>query len=280
MRRFLAFAIVPVLALALVTARPASAQLSWGADLGLYSSYVWRGVTYTSRFVVQPDLWLSLPVGSGSITVGGWANIEPGKYDGTNDISEGGGQAGPDLAEFDWWAEYGRTVGKLDLILGATGYYYPNPADNAGLALTNDIKTIEIYGRFGFDAPLSPRLSIYYDVDKIKGAYFEGSINHSFPLSPSFSLDLGALAGWSAGQEVSSNDPSYVFANDGLTHVDLSAATSFSLGALSITPAFHFVIANDDNTKFTNLTDTSDTKIWFGASISWEGGGEVEEAAE
>jgi hypothetical protein len=75
-----------------------------GADLGIYSAYVWRGLSLTNRPVLQPDLWLSLPVGgNGSITVGGWSSIDIGKYDNpTKDISEGGGNAGPDLTELTY----------------------------------------------------------------------------------------------------------------------------------------------------------------------------------
>jgi hypothetical protein len=44
---------------------------------------------------------------------------------------------------------------------------------------------------------------------------------------------------------------------------------AFSAGPLSITPAVHFVIANDDFTKFTKLNKEHDAKIWGGVTISW-----------
>ncbi|MEO8198885.1 MAG: TorF family putative porin [Gemmatimonadota bacterium] len=265
-------------ALTLVAVSQASAQVSVGADAGIFSSYVWRGLTLSSKPVIQPDLWVSVPVGSGSITVGGWGNVELGKYDGTNDISEGGGQAGPDLTEFDWWGEYGNTFGKATLTLGATGYIYPND-----FGLTSDANTIEVYGRLGFATVLSPRFSAYYDVDKIKGFYFEGMVNHSIQVSPSFSLTLGALAGLSAGQGINddpASDESSNFFDDGLTHVDLSASTSFSAGSLSFAPAFHFQINSDEATKPHNADPAKfdeSTKIWFGMTISWAGGGSDEE---
>lgn len=284
MRRFLAFATAPVLALALVTARPATAQVSYGADLGIYSAYVWRGLSLTNRPVVQPDLWLSVPVGgSASITVGGWSTIDIGKYDDPNDdISEGGGRAGPDLTEFDWYGEFGTSIGNASLSLGVTGYVYPN--DLPGL--TSSSNTIEIYGQLGLGTVLSPSISAYYDVDKIKGLYLEGSISHDLALTPSFTLTLGALAGLSAGQgcEPTSGGNCTVTSNffdNGLTHVDLSAATSFTAGSFSISPVFHFQISQDEATKFNSPTKfDKGSKIWFGVSFSWAGGGGDEATAE
>jgi len=283
MRRFLAFVTVPAIVLALVTARPAAAQVSYGADLGVYSAYVWRGLSLTNRPVLQPDLWLSVPVGgSASITVGGWSSIDIGKYDDPNDdISEGGGHAGPDLTEFDWYGELGTTVGSASLTLGVTGYVYPND-----FGLTSTSNTIEIYGQIGLSNVLSPSLSAYYDVDKIKGLYLEGSISHDIAISPSFTLTLGALAAFNAGMgcEADTGGNCTVLSNffdSGFTHADFSVATSFSAGSLSFAPVFHFQVSSDEFTKFNSPTKVDEsTKIWFGVGISWAGGGGDEATAE
>ena len=93
-----------VVASAVATATPAAAQ-TVGADLGLFSSYVWRGLSLTNKPVAQPDLYVTFPAGKASVTLGGWANIDLGKYDGTTDISESGGTSAFNFAEFDPWAE-------------------------------------------------------------------------------------------------------------------------------------------------------------------------------
>ena len=266
-------------AAAFLAASQASAQVTVGADLGVYSAYVWRGLTLSSKPVAQPDLWLAFPVGNGAITVGGWGNIELGQYDGSDDISEGGGAAGPDLTEFDWWADYSNSFGQATVTLGATGYIYPND-----FGLTSDANTIELYGRLAFATVLSPRLSAYYDVDKIKGLYFEGAVSHDLPVSESFSLTLGALVGFNAGQGcepdsggVCQATTSFNYFDNGLTHVDLSVATSFAAGPVSIAPIFHFQISNDEFTKVNNLSKVDESiKVWFGAAISWASGGDEE----
>lgn len=263
---------------AMASAPPAMAQTEIGWDAALFSSYVWRGVTYTNKPVLQPDLWITFPLGKASLTAGGWASIDIGKYDGTTDISESGGTSAFNFAEFDWWGEVGVPVGVATLTAGVTGYHYPND-----FGLTSDFNTIELYGKVGLSTPLNPELKAYYDVDKVKGVYLEGSVSHDVPLGAT-SLSLGALAGWTGGQEIDS-DFSSNFDTDGITHVDLSASMSFTAGALSITPAVHGIIGSDRRTKATKLANnayganSTDFKIWGGVTISWSKafGGAAEE---
>jgi uncharacterized protein Gcw-chp len=251
---------------------PVQAQTTIGADLYLYSSYVWRGTTLTNKPVAQPDLYLTFPLGNASLTAGGWASIDLGKYDDpVNDISESGGSSSFNFAEFDWWGEISYPVGKTTLTGGVTGYLYPNDANapNSAFLLTKPFNTVEVYGKAAFDVPLSPKFSIYYDVDKVKGAYFEGSISHSLQASEKVAVVLGATAGANAGQGPSANDVSFNFADDGFTHLDLSAGVPFEAGSLAFTPALHLVIAGDDRVKVTSPTKTHDAKLWGGVSISW-----------
>ena len=264
---------------AMASAQSSHAQATFGVDLDLFSSYVWRGVTYTNKPVAQPALYVTFPTGNAEVTVGGWANIDLGRYDDpADDLSESGGTSAFNFAEFDPFAEISFPVGRATLTGGVTAYIYPN--DDPGF--TTDINTVEIYGKVGFDTPLSPELSIYYDLDKIKGAYIEGGVSHSVPIGETTTLDLGALAGFSAGQG-SPDDPlsdeGANFFDDGFTHLDLSAGVPFSAGAVSITPVIHFQINGDDATKITSPTSLDkDIKVWGGVSLSWSNAIEEEEA--
>ncbi|MGZ8391296.1 MAG: TorF family putative porin [Gemmatimonadales bacterium] len=268
---------------ALAGATPGHAQATFGVDLDLFSSYVWRGLSLTNKPVAEPGLWVSFPAGNASITVGGWANIDLGKYDDIDDdISESGGTSSFNLSEFDPYAEISFPAGKATLTGGVTGYIYPNDLDAApNGGLDSEANTVEIYGKVGFDVPLSPELSVYYDVDKIKGAYIEANLGHSLAASEAISIDLGATAGFSAGQGVPDDvlsDESFNFADDGFTHLDLSVGVPFSAGAISITPVIHVVIAGDDATKVTSPSNIdSDTKLWGGVSLSWSNEAEEEE---
>ncbi|HEX7337051.1 MAG TPA: TorF family putative porin [Gemmatimonadales bacterium] len=261
---------------ALIGATPGHGQATLGVDVDLFSSYVWRGISLTNKPVLQPAVYVTFPAGAAEVTVGGWANIDIGKYDDlADDISESGGSSGFNFAEFDPFAEVSFGVGKATLTGGVTAYIYPNDenAPNDFFLLTSDANTVEIYGKVGFDAPLSPELSVYYDVDKIKGAYLEGAVSHSVAASEKVSVDLGAVVGFSAGQGLPDDplsDESANFVDDGFTHLDLSAGVPFTAGAFSITPVVHFQLNGDDITKITSPSNLDkDVKLWGGVSISW-----------
>jgi hypothetical protein len=260
---------------------PARAQATFGVDLDLFSSYVWRGVTYTNKPVAQPGIWVSFPAGNAAITVGGWSNIDLGKYDDTSDdLSLSGGSSAFNLSEFDPYAEISFSAGRATLTGGVTGYLFPNDLDDApNGGFDSETNTVEVYGKVGLDVALSPELSVYYDVDLIKGAYIEGSVSHSLAASENVSIDLGALAGFSAGQGVSDDpDESANFFDDGFTHLDLSAGVPFSAGAISITPVLHLVITGDETTKVTSPTNLdTGAKLWGGVSLSWSNETEEEE---
>jgi Bacterial protein of unknown function (Gcw_chp) len=251
---------------ALIGTSSVQAQATIGADLDLFSSYVWRGLSLTNKPVAQPALYVTFPVGNAEITAGGWANIELGQYDGSDDISQSLGASSFDLTEFDPYAEVSFPVGQATLTGGVTGYVYPND-----FGLTEDANTVEIYGKVGLDVPLSPELSVYYDVDKISGTYIEGGVSHSLALGEKISLDLGALAGFNAGQGIPDDpDESFNFEDDGFTHLDLSAGLPFAAGAFSITPVVHVQVNGDNATKVTSPSDLDeDVKLWGGVSLSW-----------
>jgi uncharacterized protein (TIGR02001 family) len=257
--------------LVVAVAGPAAAQdASIGFDVGLNSNYNWRGLSLTNKPVIQPDVWLS----AYGLTGGVWANVEPSKYDGSNDLSEGGG-ARSGIAEIDYWVEYARSFTNVNAKVGWVAYTYNK--DNAGIG--NIFNTSEIYGQVSLSGmPVTPTLAVWYDIDNVKGAYIQGQLVYGVKVTPAFTLNLGALAGLSAGQEVNTSPTSNEaanFAKSGLTHVDLSAGTSLSAGPLSIAPSLHFQISHDAATKVNGAdlgNQDKGSKIWFGVTVSWSHG--------
>ena len=251
------------------------AQTEAGVDVGLFSSYVWRGLTMTNKPVAQPVAYVSVPVGNASVTLGAWSNIDLGKYDDLqDDISESGGSSSLNFAELEPYAEVSFPLGKTTLTGGVMGYVFPNSATapNPFRLMTSDANTVEVYGKVGVDAPLSPEVSVYYDVDKIKGAYIEGRVSYSVPASERISVELGGVAGFNAGRGVPDgpSDESANYSDDGFTHLDLSAGVPLTAGAVSITPAIHFIVNGDEATKVTSATELDkDIKLWGGVSLTW-----------
>jgi hypothetical protein len=218
-----------------------------GADVAFSTKYVWRGITRTDDAAIQPDIYVAVSPGNGLLTAGWWANL--------------GG-----ASDFDLWAEYSARFQPLDGALGWVRYSLERAQGNS--ANNGELITNEIYARLQLTSvPLHPKVSVWYDVDKVKGAYFEGSLDLRIPLlplrlGPMRSIHLTGLAGWSAGQEV----------NDTLTHLDFSLWSSFFVAEYwSITPVLHFQINEDPITKRTgdDPAGNSDTKLWLIIFVSW-----------
>lgn len=257
----------PIVAAALVTAAPLAAQdrPALTADVGLHSAYVWRGVSVTNRPVVQPELALSLPSFGGAWTVGAFASIEPGRYDGLTDISESGDDAAVDVAEVQAWLEYGRAVGPVELTFGATAYRFPNENGT-----TSESNTVEAYGALALAVPLSPSVAVWYDVDRVRGAYVEAAVSQDTRVLLVVPLTVGAAVGFNAGQELSL-DPEQLanFAENGITHTALSLSSSFGMGPIAVRPAAHVVFGRDVATRISEPGVERGTKFWFGTTLSW-----------
>jgi hypothetical protein len=220
------------------------------------------------------------------LSVGTWASVEPYRAE-EDDLSDTGlGERG--IGEIDAWVEGEYASGLLDVGVGWIAYFFQ---DDPGLGgRDNQHNTSEIYGRCQLSSvPLVPKLEAWYDLDYVKGAYLEGSLDLRVPLlplrlGPVRSVHFTALAGWSAGQEVNESDATEgaYFAEAGLTHIDLSAWSSFVVADdWSVAPVLHFQINDDVATKRINgdpLSQGSDTKWWFAIYVSWShrfAGGDV-----
>jgi hypothetical protein len=227
-------------------------------------------VTLTNKFVLQPDAYLTIPAGGGSLVFGAWGNIDAGRYDDpVNDLSEGGGTSSFNATEVDVWAEYGRALSpSLSGTLGGILYLFPNDA-----GLTNEVnRTVEVYGKLQLTGlPLGPKLAAWYDVDKVDGLYLEGSIAQ--PVTPvrGFPVTLAALAGFSAGQGINQNEPAQVanFAENSFTHADFSATGALSAGPVTVSPTIHVLLLNDGFTEITKPGVTKDVKAWAGVTLTW-----------
>lgn len=253
------------------------AQLVIGADAAYSTRYVWRGVTRTSRPVLQPDVYLAFAHDDAFLTAGVWASFELVRAD-ESDLSDSGrGERG--LGELDYWVEYARRLRPIEFALGWTRYMYEGDAERGGRG--SELNTSEIYGRLQLvTLPLKPKLAVWYDVEDVKGAYIETGLDVRVPLlplrlGPLRSIHLSGLAGWSAGQESNEDEPSEgaYFADPGFTHLDLSLWASFVvINGLSMAPAFHFQVNRDESTRRTSLeaadADRS-TKLWFTLWVSW-----------
>jgi hypothetical protein len=102
------------------------------------------------------------------------------------------GKNGPAYFENDFGLDYTFAATEdLALTLGALTYTYLDPEDFAD--------TTEVYAIAALAAPLSPRLSVYYDVDLIDGAYASLGVSRGFALESGLSVTPSASYGHSFG---------------------------------------------------------------------------------
>jgi len=232
---------------------PVSAQagdVDWSIGTDVVTEYVFRGVSLGGNSV-QPYVEVS----KGNFTAGTWFSTQFGS----------GSELSAD--EIDFYVGYSVPLdGSISLDLGATYYHYPQ----TGAFLATDsgaAGTYEVSASVGFDAPLAPSITAYYDLT-LEAFTLEGGVGHSVPLSETNALDLGLTLGLVDG--------------DGFSYEwgSASASVSHSISdAASIYVGANFTLNSDDNTldldKFADPTSgtaflaaTSDNLLWFGTGIS------------
>jgi hypothetical protein len=264
------------IALTLIPGAAGSAQIYTGLDATLASAYVRRGVTRVNHWVSQPEAFLGVSVGAGFLSAGVWADEEWHRA-GTRDLSDlGPGHSG--VGEVDYWAAYNVRAGAVDASAGYIRYTFRGTG--AGAGRTSAANSGEVYGSIRLSSKyLTPKLAVYYDLDRVKGAYVEaGSAISLFgnPLGqPFWVLQVQGLLGYSLGQGVNLSRPSESadFASSGVTHLDLSLSGSVQpIGATTIGMEYHVQFNNDDFTRRINA-DPAETdvtvKSWAALSVRW-----------
>ena len=248
-----------------------AAQAVVTANLYANSAFVWRGVTFAGRPVVQADLGLALPVVGGTVSGGVWLNGEPADYTSGRAITMvATGRGGPALTAIAPWLDYTRPMGRVTSTFGVTTYAYP-----AITGFAPAFNTTELYARLALAAPLSPRVSVNHDLRKVRGAYVEGALAQAMPLgrrmaTRGIGVTLGATAGWSAGQGPNGTQTAY-FGHEGLAFVDATASAALPIGhGLSVAPTLHLSFGRDSLARVQDLTGHSRTfKPWLGVAASW-----------
>jgi hypothetical protein len=153
------------------------------ATLGVFSKYIFRGYELSKNSVIfQPSLTASYNGFSASY----WSNIDSKEHETQNFIPERDGMRS--YNETDLTLSYTKALGKFGLT-GGWIYYGTKYAD----------ETQEIFATVAYDMITKPTLSIYRDIDRYPGTYFNLSFGHSIPLGSDVTLDLGASFGYEWG---------------------------------------------------------------------------------
>lgn len=254
------------LAIVATTATPVStalAQRTVTADALMASGFVWRGINFTNRPVVQGDLYLTQVAGSVTFSAGGWINAEPADYRAANAMRMlAPGHHGPALTAITTWLDASVQTGPATLTGGITAYRYP---ERTGFA--EAYNTTEVYARASGGGVLAPRVQLWWDVQKVQGAYVEAAVAHTFDIGLPVSTAL--TAGWSAGQEVRGAETAY-FNRSGFAALDGSIGLPITRGHFTLQPMVHGVLAHDAATRLvTPGMALQRTKFWWSLGGTW-----------
>ncbi|NIN71883.1 MAG: hypothetical protein GTO46_08135, partial [Gemmatimonadetes bacterium] len=167
----------------------APAQIVVGADVTYANRYIWRGATRASIPVFQPDIYLAYRHADSYLTLGGWWSFET--RSGEDEMSDTGPGVGG-LGESNYWIELSSRVGPLDFGVGFTSYLFDDDVPGGRDSSWN---TSELYATLWWETTaLIPKVSLWYDIDAIEGAYVETSIDLRVPILPVAYMYIGALA--------------------------------------------------------------------------------------
>jgi len=221
-----------------IAANAQDVEVTVGADY--VTEYVFRGVSLADE-AIQPYAEATF----GNFTAGVWASLSEGT----------GASAAGD--EVDLYVSYSLPVETFSLDAGLTYYHYPQ---GGGLFETDggSAGTYEVSLSAGFDAPLEPSITAYYDLT-LEAFTLEGGLSKNVAMSDALSLDLGATAGIVEGS------------GSGYEYASLSSAVSTAIGeAASAYVGANLALSTEDSLDFADLLAGGGRKdqLWFGVGLS------------
>lgn len=222
-----------------------------GADLGVFSKYIWRGYELSDNGpVIQP----SATVGYKGFSFNLWGNLD-------TTVDDGSGKETSQFNETDMTLSYERSYGPWNL---GIGYIY--------YALDGALDSQEVYVSAGLDTILSPTLTVYREIDHYSGWYINLGISHSFELPRGITLDLAGSAGYYISDdsdfvEIDNNlNPTtkkYNSFHDGLLTAGLTIPLN-SYFTLSPMVGYSFPLADDAENLIKSTSFHGDSSFLFG----------------
>lgn len=218
---------------------PLAAQ-SLSGELGLVSRYVWRGfdVTPNNAPGLQPSL--TWTVGESGFSINLWSNIplrDRSLYD----------------DELDLTLSYSRALSEaLSAEVGFIHYGWYFAEDFS----FEDFTSQEFYISLGLcQLPLTPAVTVYYDIANGDGLYVSAQISHNLPVTTQKALALSAALGYNHGQWLPKGS------DTGFSDLHVSAAMPFTAGPMAVTASINYMH------PLLDVVNTDD-EFWFGITLS------------
>ena len=259
-------ALVSLLATGCIVPENAKPDVALGGTFA--TKFVHRGMTLVDNPVVQPKLAMELPVVTGD-RLG--ISVE-GNMDLRNDTGSAwfpDGHAGR-FSQVEMQVAYTKKIGEITFTGGWHDYILPN-----GLEFVNGERgeTKEVFLLASATVlEANPYLSMHYDYDEVRGAYYRGGIREDIPLGKLFDRELRIDLDGSAGY-VSQAQGSWMYGLGEAGFADLrgeivakwqyDARTQISVGMHG-----SLILDSTIDSWFRDL-GIDDDPIWFTAGVGW-----------
>jgi len=214
-----------------------------GGDLGVYSRYVWRGMIFDEKPVLQPDIWMSVH----GVSMCFWGNMSL-----TDNDDEFEGQ----FNEWDVYITFPlKTFGPVSLSGELDYLSFPSPSWTAGAG------TAELAGHANLDVIGSPTMSLFWDVWQFHGLYGRLNLSQALDFTAGV-MDISGDLGWGNDKH---NVQSGVQDAGGLLDIQLNVEFTFNVKErIDITPGMHFsTILQQNIADAYDADDIAPTSLFF-----------------
>jgi hypothetical protein len=227
-----------LLGLVAVTLLPLPGSVSGGVDV--VSRYVWRGfdLLYDNRPAVQP--YLNVGLGDSGFSLGIWSSFALARWSEYKAANEIDMTLSYDFAMSEGW----------ELSAGATLYGYWFAEDFRFRDATSPELFVSLTRS---DLPLSPCLSVYYDLNLGSGLYATLAGSHEWDLAEKATLEAGGAIGFNSRQYIQ---------RSGFSDITLYAKAPISLGRATLVPSLNVMVPLMDE-----VNDSAE--FWVGISVSF-----------
>ncbi len=238
----------PLLVLGCSTYAFAGDDVSVSVSVDYVTEYVFRGTTLAGD-AFQPGAEISV----GQFTAGIWASTPSGR------------ESIAFADEIDLYASYSLALSdKVSADIGATLYHYPQAGGVFDIGASK-ASTFEPYVSLGFDAPLSPSLSAYYDVN-LNAFTLEGGAGYSFPVAEKTSFDVSGSAGLVSVK--GGGDYQYGSLSGALSYAFTETTSVYAGVNAGFSSENTFADASFDPLDPSSIAAPDKSSLWFGLGIS------------
>ena len=215
-----------------------------------FGKYIWRGQNLSDDPVFQPGLSASYK----GFTIAAWGSLE------TTSINDNSGE----FTEWDYSLDYSGDFPGLKGVgysVGLINYHFPSVVGD----------TTEFYWGLNFGLPLSPSITVYHDIDEVKGTYASFGLSHSIDkiaeLAPDTPVGMEISASLGFGGSAY-NESYWGVKKDKLNDLAISISFLTEIAGWAVAPSLNYVTLVSDSIRASDSFSSESDYFFVGISLS------------